>query len=134
MTMVLAILIFFIKKKREINFEIYHENKKLVKYIQLKLKYNYKLSAVLSKNDSFLMEGTIKYRFFVCERGKLPSHLHQIGQYMIDPLKFPSLRNETIISNTINAKVSIKKNIKKESKEKTKEKKRNEEAEIIDNE
>ena len=51
MTMVLAILIFFIKKKREINFEIYHENKKLVKYIQLKLKYNYKLSAVLSKND-----------------------------------------------------------------------------------
>ena len=40
------------------------------------------------------MHAIVKCKFTVCERQKFPMHYHQIGQYVIIPLKFPSLKKE----------------------------------------
>ena len=59
---IVVLFIFFIKDKRQENFEIYWEQKKLIKYIHLTLKYERTLFNTL-KNNKFIMKGIVKYRF-----------------------------------------------------------------------
>ena len=94
MIIVLSLFIFFVKKKRDINFEIYQEKKELVKCIIFKLYFKYRLTSVFLTSNKFIIHAIVKYKFVVCEREKLPVHYHQIGEYIIIPLKFPSVKKE----------------------------------------
>ena len=94
MIMELALLIFAIKKKREFNYEIYYEKKKLVKCIKFSISSKCTFLAPNKNNHQhFIIKGMIYNTFDVCEREKIPMRFHQIGQYIILPTKFPSVKN-----------------------------------------
>ena len=92
MTIILFSFVLFVKKKREINYEIYYEGKKFVKFIRIKSDYQYVSYTTLE----FTMKGTIKYEIILYQRRDIPYHTHQIGQYIIEPLNLPSLKKEII--------------------------------------
>ena len=99
----------FIKKKREMNYEIYYEKKELVNYIELE-KDNYTCSIF---GNVFTIKGIIKYKITIRERGEIPIHCHQIGKYIINSLNFPSVKSEIIRHYNSKADMTIVKSKKK---------------------
>ena len=104
------LFIMFVKKKREMNYEIYYEKKELVNYIELE-KDNYTCSIF---GNVFTIKGIIKYKITIRERGEIPIHCHQIGKYIINSLNFPSVKSEIIRHYNSKADMTIVKSKKKQ--------------------
>ena len=94
MLFLLFLFILFVKQKRETNYEIYYEIKKLINYIQLEFKSEY--ISLYDTSEKIFVKGVIKYKVMIYRRGEIPMHYHQIGKYIIKPLNFQSLKNEVI--------------------------------------